>query len=152
MSLVAVVCACFTSGLAGVWLEKMLKGTDDSIWMRNVQLAFFGFCIAIMTAFAKDGPNIMEFGLLAGFGWRELLVTLSTSVGGLASAAVLKYADNILKCFAGVSAILIISVATAINAPDSFTPDFMFIGGSGLVMMAICLYNLGCPTRAGVVP
>jgi UDP-sugar transporter A1/2/3 len=152
VGLIALLCACFTSGLAGVWLEKMLKQTKASIWMRNVQLAFFGVIIAIITAFAKDGPKIMEFGLFGGFGWREQLLTFHQGVTGLASAAVLKYADNILKCFAGVSAILITSVATAINAPDSFTPDFKFIGGSGLVMMAIFLYNLGCPTCAGVVP
>eukprot|EP00930_Biecheleria_cincta_P018230 TRINITY_DN14272_c1_g1_i1.p1 TRINITY_DN14272_c1_g1~~TRINITY_DN14272_c1_g1_i1.p1 ORF type:complete len:412 (+),score=79.29 TRINITY_DN14272_c1_g1_i1:67-1302(+) len=148
IGLIALLCACFTSGLAGVWLEKMLKQTKASIWMRNVQLAFFGFFIALVTAFAKDGPKIMEYGLFGGFGWREQLLTFHQGVTGLASAAVLKYADNILKCFAGVAAILIISVGTAISSPDSFDLDLMFVSGSGLVMLAICLYNLGCPTCA----
>lgn len=148
VGLVALLCACFTSGLAGVWLEKMLKQTKASIWMRNVQLAFFGFIIAVITAYVKDGPKIMKYGMFGGFGWREQLLTLHQGVTGLASAAVLKYADNILKCFAGVAAILIVSVGTAISSPETFELDIMFVCGSGIVTMAICLYNLGCPTCA----
>ena len=34
VGLAAVLSACFTSGLAGVYLEKILKQTDASIWMR----------------------------------------------------------------------------------------------------------------------
>lgn len=146
VGLIAVLCACFTSGLAGVWLEKMLKQTETSIWMRNVQLASFGLVIAIITAFAKDGSKIMQYGLFGGVGWRELLLIFHQGAAGLASAAVLKYADNILKCFAGVAAILIISVGTAISSPDSFKLDLMFVCGAGLVMLAVCLYNLDCPT------
>ena len=36
--LLAVGCASITSGVAGVYTEKILKGTDTSMWIRNVQL------------------------------------------------------------------------------------------------------------------
>ena len=34
----AVLSACCSSGFAGVYFEKILKGTKASIWMRNIQL------------------------------------------------------------------------------------------------------------------
>ena len=38
IGLLAVLTACCSSGFAGVYFEKILKGTKASIWMRNVQL------------------------------------------------------------------------------------------------------------------
>ena len=38
IGLVAVLSACFSSGFAGVYFEKILKGTKQSIWLRNIQL------------------------------------------------------------------------------------------------------------------
>ena len=38
VGVLAVLTACCSSGFAGVYFEKILKGTKASIWMRNVQL------------------------------------------------------------------------------------------------------------------
>lgn len=38
VGLLAVLCACFSSGFAGVYFEKVLKTSRISLWMRNVQL------------------------------------------------------------------------------------------------------------------
>ena len=38
IGLVAVLFACCSSGFAGVYFEKILKGTKPSIWLRNIQL------------------------------------------------------------------------------------------------------------------
>jgi len=35
---VAVLSACCSSGFAGVYFEKILKGTKATIWLRNIQL------------------------------------------------------------------------------------------------------------------
>ncbi|XP_068055824.1 UDP-N-acetylglucosamine transporter isoform X2 [Anomalospiza imberbis] len=39
VGLIAVLIACFSSGFAGVYFEKILKETKQSVWIRNIQLA-----------------------------------------------------------------------------------------------------------------
>lgn len=38
----AVITSCIMSGFAGVYFEKILKGSTQSVWLRNVQLGFLG--------------------------------------------------------------------------------------------------------------
>lgn len=38
VGLVAVLMACVSSGFAGVYFEKILKETKQSVWVRNIQL------------------------------------------------------------------------------------------------------------------
>lgn len=38
IGLIAVLVACFSSGFAGVYFEKLLKGSSTGVWMRNIQL------------------------------------------------------------------------------------------------------------------
>jgi len=141
---IAVLAACCTSGLAGVSLEKMLTQTTASIWMRNVQLGLVGMVMASMTAFTKDFTHIIESGISQGYTHREVLLVMTHALGGLCSAAVLKYAGNILKCFAAAISVVLVSCIAVFMS--SFLPDPLFAGGVSLVIAAVFLYNVGLPT------
>jgi len=141
---VAVLSACCTSGLAGVYLEKILK-SGGSIWIRNIQLALFGSVTGLVGAFAQDGDKIMKDGLMQGFSPLVWGVILLQAVGGLVVAAVLKYADNILKCFGNALSIILTSTISVVMLHE-FTPDAFFMLGTFLVLTATSVYNLGLPS------
>jgi solute carrier family 35 (UDP-sugar transporter), member A1/2/3 len=42
----AALLAAMTSGFAGVYFEMVLKGSDMSVWVRNIHLALFGVVVA----------------------------------------------------------------------------------------------------------
>mmetsp|Transcript_57551 Transcript_57551/g.129407 ORF Transcript_57551/g.129407 Transcript_57551/m.129407 type:complete len:361 (-) Transcript_57551:21-1103(-) len=144
VGLVAVLSACVTSGLAGVWLEKILKQTDASIWLRNIQLAFFGAVLGLLGAFAQDGAKIQAHGFMQGYSGLVWAVILLQAVGGLVVAAVLKYADNILKCFGNALSIVLSCMLSAVLL-EEFVPDGLFVIGTMLVILATSLYSVGVP-------
>ena len=43
IGLSAVIVACFSSGFAGVYFEKLLKGSSTGVWVRNIQLGKMSF-------------------------------------------------------------------------------------------------------------
>lgn len=139
LGLVAVIVSCLSSGFAGVYFEKMLKGSDASIWLRNVQLGMFGSLSALLGMFAKDWGTISEKGFFFGYSSLVFAVVIQQAVGGLIVAVVVKFADNILKGFA-TSLSIIISCIAAVFLFE-FIISFLFMIGAAFVMVAIYLYG-----------
>lgn len=150
VGLVAVLSACMTSGLAGVYLEKILKQTDASIWLRNIQLAFFGGVLGFIGAIVQDGQQIKTYGFMQGYTPLVWGVIFLQAVGGLVVAAVLKYADNILKCFGNALSIVISCLLSAVLLQE-FVPDQFFVLGTLLVLLATTLYSIGVPQSVQVL-
>ncbi|EKX34719.1 hypothetical protein GUITHDRAFT_42006, partial [Guillardia theta CCMP2712] len=96
LGLSAVVAACFMSGFAGVYFEKMLKGTPTSVWMRNIQMGTIGGILALAAVFIKDGQAVLSAGFFQG--WN--LFVWDVQLGGLILPLVVRYPNNILKGFA----------------------------------------------------
>lgn len=165
--LVAVTIACMCSAFAGVYFEKVLKRpTNDggqarapvSMWMRNVQMAFFSICIALINMYREYGdrgftgetdensdPITKPF--LHGFtGWAWVIVALQAA-GGLLVAAVIKYADNVLKGMAtGVS------VATGTFASTFLfgtTLSMQFGMGAAMILVSVYFFSNDLPAACG---
>ena len=61
LGLICVFAACMLSGLAGVYFEKVLKRSDKTIYVRNLQLSFFSLFPALFLGVLwKDGNEIRE--------------------------------------------------------------------------------------------
>jgi len=140
----AVLAATFISGFAGVFMEMMLKKKSTSLWLRNIQLAFFGAIVALMNTLSVDHAAVMQGGFLQGFNSATMLLVFTLACGGLLVAMVLKYADNILRQFSTALSILITGVISSLILGD-FKPDLKFAAGSCMTISATFLYNLGLP-------
>nr|XP_054602239.1 UDP-galactose translocator [Nothobranchius furzeri] len=140
VGLVAVVVSCLSSGFAGVYFEKILKGSSASVWMRNVQLGIFGTALGLLGMWWNDGAAIAKRGFLFGYTNMVWCVIFNQAFGGLLVAVVVKYADNILKGFA-TSFSIIVSTVTSIYL-FGFHVDLLFTAGAGLVIGAVYMYSL----------
>jgi len=166
VGLMAVTVACLCSAFAGVYFEKVLKRPTNeggkarapvSMWMRNMQMAFFSVCIAIINMIREgdrgvtgetdenNDPIVKSF--MHGFtGWVWVVVALQAG-GGMLVAAVIKYADNVLK-----------GMATGVSvATGTFFSTFLFgttlsaqFGvGAGLILASVYLFSNDLPAACG---
>ncbi len=60
MGFLAASVATVCSGFAGIFFEKILKGSEVSVWMRNVQLSILSVPSGLLFVFMKDGSAVME--------------------------------------------------------------------------------------------
>lgn len=135
----AALSACFLSGFAGIYFEKILKGSDISVWMRNVQLSLLSIPFGLCTCFLHDGDIIRKQGFFFGYDLFICYLVVLQAGGGLIVAMVVKYADNILKGFATSLAIIISCVASIYLF--NFQLTFQFAVGALFVICSIFLYG-----------
>ncbi|KAL1503977.1 hypothetical protein AB1Y20_010393 [Prymnesium parvum] len=148
--LAAVLGAAVLSASSSVYFERLLKkpaasaaAAAASLWVRNIQLGLFAAPLALLTVLANDGARVAEHGWLAGFDAVVWLIVLLNGLGGLLVAATMKYADNVVKCFAAALAIL---SGTVLSVPIfGFHLSFLFLLGSGCTIVATILYAWAPP-------
>ena len=143
IGVIAVAISCLSSGFAGVYFEKILKGSTQSLWLRNVQLGIFGGLCALIGMLVYDGPKIWNVGFFHGYTPLVWFVVSQQAVGGLIVALVIRYADNILKGYA-TSLSIIVSAVVSVYLFD-FSLTILFMVGTGLTVSAVFLY--GCVPR-----
>ncbi|SPO30482.1 related to UDP-galactose transporter [Ustilago trichophora] len=136
----AVIAACFTSGLAGVYFEMVLKTSDANLWARNVQLSGWSLlpaALPVLVEMARHGPvaPFLHFGASA---WATVVLQVT---GGLAVAMVIKHADNILKGFA-VSFSIVLSFGFSV-AFFNFPFTAPLAAGVALVILSTLSYSRG---------
>ncbi|CAL8396097.1 unnamed protein product [Boreogadus saida] len=136
----AVLVACCSSGFAGVYFERILKESKQSVWVRNIQLGLFGLVFGLFGMLAYDGERVSESGMFQGYNGITWTVVALQALGGLVIAAVIKYADNILKGFA-TSLSIILSTLISYFLLQDFDPTSVFFMGALLVIAATFLYG-----------
>jgi len=154
VGLSAVTVACTSSALAGVYFEKVIKTSSNgdkqkpvSVWMRNIQLAFFTIITALLQGMWSNegkGTGGSSVNYFHGFTfWAWVLVGLQAG-GGLLVAAVIKYADNVLK---GLATAVSVCFATAASTILFGTPlSGQFLVGSLLILVSVYFFSNPFPT------
>eukprot|EP00873_Tetraselmis_striata_P012585 jgi/Tetstr1/432849/TSEL_022198.t1 len=96
---------CTLTSFAGVYCEKFLKHSNDSIHFQNLQLYFWGSAFATLSLLASAARSGAGLEMLwAGQNAFSVALIINYASVGLATAFVLKYLDNIAKNFAAVAA------------------------------------------------
>jgi len=139
MGLLVVLVACLLSGFAGIYFEKILKKTSVSVWVRNIQLGFFGTALATTGSLIKDGEAISQHGFFQHYDMWTWLVIIDVALGGLIVALVVKYADNILKGFATSISVVLSTIFSILFLDFLLSPTFTI--GSALVLTATFLFS-----------
>jgi len=147
LGLIAVSISCLSSAFAGVYFEKVLKrpGMDPnppSLWMRNVQLAFFSVIIGIAQLIhqyhsldVNEEPKPFCFGFTP---WVWVLVMLQAG-GGLLVAAIIKYADNVLKGLATGVAVVVSTLCSMVLFDTPLT--MQFTAGAVLILGSVYFFS-----------
>ena len=117
----------------------MLKSSDLSVWMRNIQLSLLSLPLSLITCFANDGQKISVHGFFYGYDLFIYYLVVLQAGGGLIVAVVVKYADNIIKGFATSLAIVLSCIFSIYLFHFNLTLQFTF--GAGLVIASIFLYG-----------
>ncbi|XP_040284679.1 CMP-sialic acid transporter [Bufo bufo] len=139
----AVAVAVLCSGFAGVYFEKVLKSSDTSLWVRNIQMYISGIIVTLAGVFLTDGQAVIEKGFFYGYNPLVWLVVLLASVGGLYTSVVVKYTDNIMKGFSAAAAIIISTIASVLLFGLQITLTFAL----GALLVCISIYTYGLPRK-----
>ncbi|KAK9463825.1 nucleotide-sugar transporter-domain-containing protein [Lipomyces oligophaga] len=140
LGFIAVTISCVLSGLAGVYFEKVLKGSNASLWIRNVQLSFFSLFPAFFVGVLwKDGAQISQQGFFFGYNSVVWTAIFFQALGGIVVALCVNFADNIAKNFATSISILLSFIASVYFF--DFVVTVNFILGALIVLSATFLYS-----------
>jgi solute carrier family 35 (UDP-sugar transporter), member A1/2/3 len=137
VGLIAVAVACITSSLGGVFLEGVLKKQTASLWMRNMQLAFFSLLVGLMqqrfeNTSGKAAPYFHGFTK-----WVWVLVLLQATAG-LVAAAVMKYTDNVKKGLSTGVSVIVTSALSMLLFGSPLTAQFVV--GSIMILAAVYFF------------
>ncbi|CAL8233934.1 unnamed protein product [Boreogadus saida] len=143
LGFVAIAIAVICSGFAGVYFEKVLKSSDTSLWVRNIQMYISGIAVTLFGVCVTDGAKVVEKGFFFGYTPWVCFVVFLASVGGLYTSVVVKYTDNIMKGFSAAAAIVISTVASVLLFGLQITVTF----ASGAMMVCVSIYLYGLPKQ-----
>jgi UDP-sugar transporter A1/2/3 len=139
-----------SSGFASVYTEKVIKtqrttstvaqaGQKYGLAYTQVQLASMSLVTIGVYAMAMDFRKIVEYGLFHNFNVWAGLTVFNSAVGGLIVAAVLKYADSVLKGYATAISVIMTGVLSMVLFGTQL--HVVYFLGIVNVVVAVLLYN-----------
>jgi len=139
LGIVAVLVTCVTSGFAGVYTELVFKSTQQSVYSRNFQLAFYSLVLASMHILYTNFDTISKGGMFQGFDVLVVIIVIMQGIGGFLVSTCLKYADAVLKGFSLSIGVVLSTVASFFLFETSL--NGMFLLGATMVFMAVIIYS-----------
>jgi len=136
---VAVLLACLASGLAGVYFEKLLKGSTVSLWARNLQLALYSLVVGFGGLYQSSGIELLGPDFFKGYTTVVLAAVVNNALGGLLIAVVIKHADTIMKNFSTTLSIIVTTLASVLLFGSRVNCTSAL--GTALVIYAVFLYG-----------
>jgi UDP-sugar transporter A1/2/3 len=136
-----------SSGFASVYTEKVIKTQrakspatgQYSLAYTQVQLASMSLVTIGVYACLVDFRRIMEHGLFHNFNVGAGLTVLNSALGGLIVAAVLKYADSVLKGYATAISVIFTGLMSMVLFGTQL--QVVYFMGIANVVIAVLLYN-----------
>jgi len=119
-----VFVSAVASGAGGVFSEKLLKakatehrklnGIEDSIHWKNMQLYMFGLAFGVVSL-RMDAKNasLSDRSLFDGFNAFAYATVATLALCGLLVSFILKYLDNVAKCFCAALSMLCVTLLDA---------------------------------------
>ena len=134
----------FAAGAGGVFSEKLLKSKDDSkisadsIHWQNIQLYFFGAVFGLLPLYTNQIE--MSNGIFAGFNTFAYATVATLTICGLLVSFILKYIDNVAKCFVAALSMICIAFIDATLKQEALSLQLVL--GILLTCIALEQYNL----------
>lgn len=145
-----VLLSAAASGAGGVFSEKLLKGNvgkqqtaergNVSIHWQNVQLYAYGLLFGAISLHTDMGSTPSGRNLFYGFNAYAYATVTSLAVCGLLVSFILKYLDNVAKCFCAAVTMLCVAILDS-----AMKHEMISLGvGLGIILTGLALeqYNL----------
>lgn len=138
----AIVLAILCYGLSFVILEKVLKSSDVSLWIRGIQLNLFTVPLSLFVSFSNDWLSDNPRGFFDSFNiiaWFFIIFKIAQQMMEL---FVVKVADSLYRCIALSTALVIINVMKYPFTMNDIAENNPVKLGAGLVFAGVCLYTI----------
>ncbi|KAI6219241.1 Nucleotide Sugar TransPorter family [Aphelenchoides besseyi] len=144
----AVLIMCFTNAFGGVYLEAVLKKSEDDLFIQNIRLSLISLPLAAITM-GSDYEIIKRVGFFAGWNVYVYIIVISAAFGGVVVSAVIKFADNAKKSLCQAVA-LGGTAGVSVLMGDSIFSIFLVVGVL-LVGSSVILYANAPPYKKGQI-
>jgi len=147
-----------SSGFAAVYTEKVIKavgrgdsgssssssvpsqrGSNSGLAYTQIQLAATSLIIEGAWAAFTDFDDIRQRGLWYGIDYKAMLSIFNSAIGGLTVAAVLKFADAVLKGYATAISVMLTGIFSYLIFGTSLSVEYLL--GMVNVVASVILYN-----------